>query len=462
MSHKFFQEKFFLILFCGILSQSLVGCAVQDATSTNTVGTDASPTATPAPTGAGGATSDYFEVTIVQNENYESVISKDGDGSTPCRVTASGQDILCIVDMHELDMWARTIQLNDTMPDSVCEYRGFLPYYYQVAPVGFAPTQVEYELDASDVLLSHDPDGAGPIAGVADIWYYFPSVGWRTHAAIFGSTAQSASDVRCPWDYSATDCGKNCCYGKYDKHTILNGVVTDSNGQDWGGKYGDCFDGPAIYDSSVTKSLSGIPLYTITNVDTGGYSNIFKLDHGYSNATNIRKANYFNPTDHPQSGSTPDVPSQFLAASLFYSSHTATHSGYFQYDCLDAGKEVTARIRVLIREWNTKSELLKLLAGDTTADPDVSTNETALTQTDTFPAPALAPNNDISDWKDIQAVVDAAPAGTYDYQVYGFADLTADPDGGGALVAHPIDDFLFWDVDYYVGFTCTDNDKTED
>jgi hypothetical protein len=175
----------------------------------------------------------------------------------------------------------------------------------------------------------------------------------------------------------------------------------------------------------------------------------------------VRKANYFNPDDHPQSGATPDVPSAFLGAADFYDSHKASHTGYFQYDCLNANREVTSRIRVVIREWNTKGELLALLAGDATADSDVTTTEGGLDQDDGFPAPDPGPDNDFLDWKDYQDLVTLGS--DVNYRDFGFADLTVDPDSGApGLSASAITNFLFHDVDYLLGFTCSEDETGDD
>ncbi len=456
----------FLFLFLALLSAFVVSsCAVEETadTSADTADGDDSDdvaddgTIGEVPTGSAAATSEYFEVTVVENINYLTQISKNGDGSTECRVLASGEDILCIVDMHELDLWFRVVQLNDTMPEDLCEYRQFMPYFYNSVPVGAAPTAVLYEVDGDNVIQARDPDGAGDATATADIWYYFSGIGWRTHEFLFGTAARSSDALKCPWDYTErSNCGKNCCFGPYYKTVITPEDVADG-WEEWPGEYGNCFAGPAMDSEHPKDPSTGMPMFLISNVDQGGLSNIFKVDLSFNNGFgNINKANYFNPDEHPQTGAIPDVPGTFLAARDLYNNSRLSHSGYFQYDCLNSNEEVTARIRVMIREWNTKDQLLALLAGTLTADPDVAGTETDLTAPDTYPRPNPGPYGDRADWKDYKLAADAAP-NSWNYRAFGFADFSADPDAGGPYTAGTAADYLFFNSEMYVGYICDEN-----
>jgi len=74
---------------------------------------------------------------------------------------------------------------------------------------------------------------------------------------------------------------------------------------------------------------------------------------------------------------------------------------FYTFECLDHNSEVVSRIDVMIREWNTKTQLLLGASGN----PDVTGFESA-----PFATRAL---NDYCDWKDFGA--DEAVCDDFDY-----------------------------------------------
>ncbi len=400
MSNRF--KLLFLFFLAGVLS----GCAVEHPTtssSESTSGDDGEIENVPS--------TDTFAVAVNTNENYDIVISREGDGSTTCSA-ASGEDVLCVVDIEELDLYYHGLTLNDALPGDLCDYRGFLPYFYQRAPIGYMPSIVIHEVDDEGNILSVDPDaitGIGSSAAAADIWYYING-DWVRHNTLYGSSALTDTNMRCPNDYTNvwTD-GQNCCYGTYTRIARVNDgsdITTTTTTPSWGAltNLANCFEGPGI-DDYTHKLNTGLPAYLISAVDpTDGLSNTFEVTAPIQKTAihqhQVYAASYFEPSRHSSDAPTPTR--VLRSTGLWYSTYIARQSAYFIYDCLDHAREITARIRVLVREWNLQSELEKLLAGDNTATPDThDTFETGPGQDDNHPTNDLSPHNDFRDWDDL-------------------------------------------------------------
>jgi len=360
-------------------------------------------------------------------------ISKNGDGKTAC-AAADGEDVLCVVDIPELDLWAHGYKLTDTVPASVCSYIGFVPYYFNIAPFGaVSPTGVTYATDA-DSNIADVPGALG-----TDIYYYIPAQsaggavpGWTAHATLFGTAAATPADMRCPYDYTdIIEDGKNCCRGTYALTTIDSDGAVSSTLPDWPGKEANCFDGPAMVSTHPKDDTFGLPVYLTTTVPTTGLSTNFSMTSRYksfvrTSATgwqldNTFMSNYFSKAQHSTiGGAVGDVPAACQPARFLYPRNLIDSSCYYQYDCLDTNFEVKARIRVSVREWNLRSELLLLLAGSS-ANSDSTGNETPPSQSssDTSPTPSAGPKNDFLDWYD----VDGAASYLRPYTSFGFTTL---------------------------------------
>lgn len=133
------------------------------------------------------------------------------------------------------------------------------------------------------------------------------------------------------------------------------------------GKYAgltsNCFSSSELADFPI--GTNGIPTIKlapnsilgelVNRVIKGFYAN----SGNYPFISNVRIANYFLPSDftHP----TTNVLLQnngILTAPIAFDSQVSTPTNpYYQYTCFDAGREIKARIRVLVRKWNTVAEL---------------------------------------------------------------------------------------------------------
>jgi len=399
-----------------MLANFLSGCAA-DSVATNSVdGGDDGEIEQPAST-------ETFNVTVNTSTNYHVQISRNGDYSggafTSC-VADEGEDILCIVDMYEMDMYMRGYTLNVGFSPDLCKYAGFYPYFFNNAPFGRAPTKVFYEEDADGVLIAPATDVPSDLATIIaaesvgdrpDIWYKMAGT-WYSHKQLYNEQADSSEDLACLWDYAQIDTDyPNCCEGDYDLIVRSDGETNDSR-PSWGGKIGNCFWGPGIKEyASQSGSLdySGMPVYKIYSVDpTDGATDTFKTsapqtmisEVGYGQ---VYAANYYKASEHSSNvpAATAVVGQSIYTAYQFLSNSSA----HYQYDCYDQAMEVKARIRVVAREWNDYAEFLAFIGGDTSADPDTGNGvqETSPDQDsgDTSIAPDHSYVNDFADWKDL-------------------------------------------------------------
>jgi len=428
---KLFQLLFVVVM--GVSLSLVSGCALQEAaTNGDDDGDD---------DGDGGdddgeivnePSTTNFEVQVNTSTKWRVTISKNGDGSTPCRAVA-GQDVFCVVDMPELDMFFRGFKMNDALPGSMCKYRAFRPYFYNIAPVGLEPTSVFYEVDGDDVLVAPGPtvpadldSAADSVAEAdrADIWYKIAGA-WFYHAQLYGDRATGADAVRCPFDYTnvtSVPNGRNCCKGKYYLMTRNGeGTVANSN-EEWGGNLANCFEGPGI-DSYEFKLEDNLPRKVITDVDPdsgllSSFTVAAPITKDELDQPQIYASNFYVDDDHGD-----DVP----AAAKVIENYRAWNSAHYVYECLDAHQEVKARIRVVAREWNLLAEYDKLLAG-TASNPDSLSDEDPLSNSEEDSvADPESPINDYCDWKDITSGAGGGCIGRggVGYTAFGFADLSA-------------------------------------
>lgn len=298
-----------------------------------------------------------FNITVQPDANYTYTMHR-GTGistdiwTTPCKIepTAIGadRDITCVVEAHELDLYFFGIGLRFNVPPSMCNYViQRLPYFYRYLP------------------------GVGPANA------YDNTNGTTTNNGVpAGSKA-----VSCNYNYSLSN-GPNCCEGNYTLYTYSDdsASATDkvvATAGKWGGKASNCLAGPAITLAKAFSPISGFPLDTLfyiegVGINTGYFVNSPLKANLYSN---VNAANYFKAAEH--------VLSRPLATTAIGYPQTQL---YHEFLCLDRAKEISASIKVMVREWNTSSELLLGAAGNS----DV-------TGTESYGAPI----NDQEDYKDL-------------------------------------------------------------
>jgi hypothetical protein len=298
-----------------------------------------------------------FNISVQPDSKYTYTIHK-GTGistdvwTTPCRIdpsaTGADRDITCIVEAEELDLYFFGIGLRFNVPPSMCNYvLQKLPYFYRYRP------------------------GVGPVNA------YDNTNGTTTN----GGLPAGSKAVTCSYDYSASG-GPNCCEGDYTLYTYSDDPdsavdqVAATAGK-WGGKASACLSGPGMTLATSFSSVTGFPFNTIFYIEGVGINSGYFIDPSISTAlySNINAANYFAAADH--------VLSRPLATTAVGFPDTQL---YHEFLCLDRSKEISASIKVMIREWNTAAELVLGAAGN----PDLTGSESYGT-----------PINDYNDLKDI-------------------------------------------------------------
>ena len=297
-----------------------------------------------------------FNITVQPDSKYTYTMHK-GTGistdiwTTPCRIDAAAtggdRDITCIVEAHELDLYYFGIGLRFNVPPSMCNFVvQKLPYYYRYRP------------------------------GIGAVNSYDNMNGTTTN----GGMPAGTKSPKCQFDYS-TGGGPNCCDGDYtlytysdDSTSAIDKVVATQ--MKWGGKASACLHGPGMSLAKGFSPISGYPLDTLFYIEGVGINIGYFLTPGLSSSlySNVYAANYFKAADHvllrPLSTTAVGYPNTQL---------------YHEFLCLDRAKEISASIKVMVREWNTAAEILTGAAGN----PDVTGTESYGT-----------PINDNEDFKD--------------------------------------------------------------
>ncbi|MEK6579477.1 MAG: hypothetical protein AABZ55_09660, partial [Bdellovibrionota bacterium] len=163
-------------------------------------------------------------------------------------------------------------------------------------------------------------------------------------------SANADNTLHCEWDHTKDRIAANCCSGKYQLTTRysnagvggcaapINTVVSFA---DWGGSPGACFDGPGAHDpanplSKGPVTVGGFPK-TDYFFDTSGVGinsewkvgAPLKLEKG----TNLFLANYYTP--------------------LNPAAKPTAYGQPWTFSCRDSAFDITARIRVYVRSWDT-------------------------------------------------------------------------------------------------------------
>lgn len=302
----------------------------------------------------GGVPEHTFGIAVPASVEYPTRLRVLGTKDTPCALPVapySGQgglanDIHCVLDMDELDVFVEGVTFDIVVPQGGCDYVLYSPYLYESWQTGTGPTTVSYTVQ---------PDGT------------------------FSDEVNSQNGVpACAFDYSHTNVGgPNCCGGTYTLTvtSAQTGKKTTSVA-DWGGISAKCFDGAAFLRDGVVVDPSGYPEDPIYAVKRAAQT--IPIHHkGLSDTyppINVPLANYWN--EGASSGSTPPAALTGPGARQNY-----------QLLCLDNADEILGRITFDVREWNEKAQL------EQDGDPDTSGTEPYY----------AAPINDFLDWADLAA-----------------------------------------------------------
>jgi hypothetical protein len=329
---------------------------------------------------------------IASNAFAQSHTRTLADFSTPCEIPAGtvDQDLVCIIDMKEQDIYFQGLRLNYNAPDDMCDYLVRQTYWYYNNEIGEGPSSIvtSATFDGTDTYNPGVPaqctvDGFGP---------------FDCDSGVFNDLDISVDDegkvdVSCVYDHTASD-GPNCCLGKYQLTTIENHIASGGDNtseiqkKTWGGSVAACIGGAGRTDWDL-KDREGYPLAIIQSTTFSGSGDdrmpIEGLNAIYSVkpimqttlGSSMAIANYFDfGGSHLHSG----IVDLGLTSILPYfidpledRDGTDIGSGHpaYEFQCRNTAGEVRNRISVFVRDWDDKDEFDTYIASSgASGDPD--------------------------------------------------------------------------------------------
>jgi hypothetical protein len=256
----------------------------------------------------------------------------------PCTVTLDGtpegyDDLECLYDIAELDLYGFGLQFDLNVPEGACDYLAYNHYMYEVWEVGYGPAEVSYTIDEDGNIID-------------------------------GENSQNGDPV-CEFNYSLQNPEfPNCCLGTYTETVTVideDGSTADTvtPNQSWEGLPSSCYGGAAFIDPEATFTIDGWPTGKLVPLDKAGYQKRFVFPYlSATFYTNVPLANYYDPDDHD--GSMPAG----LAADWAQPEYT--------FVCLDHAYEVLGKLTLVVREWNEEEEFYASGDPETTGSEPVT------------------------------------------------------------------------------------------
>lgn len=355
---------------------------------------------------------------------------KSGDWASQCKVdldstNPADRDITCVVESTELDLMHLGMNIEYNVPAHVkCPYAATMaPYFFQ------------YEPPRNDSADATPP--AKPHIEPAYVEYTLNSDAGSMSVAGYYDTGKAKANpyikyinggYSCAYNYAPY--GPNCCEGDYTELAITTagGVTTKvMSTKNWGGLRANCLNGPAL--TLNPRGASGWPAVLVWRMkeqlggqSVGSENNSFQSPLEILGAVNFKlaattPAKNFGSFDIPglitkgfgttrylatyKAGAS--VPRAFSDVLNYYETQyppgypwrsNYADPRYYTMICADYGFEITARIKLWIREWNTYSELQSAVTN--LAEPNAGEDNKSGNETD-YPT---FPNHDFYDWED--------------------------------------------------------------
>lgn len=236
--------------------------------------------------------------------------------SEECRI-GNGRtfpDILCVLEVNEDDLHYGRINLEYQIPGT-CSFARINPYSFYAYEAGQGPaTSTREILDTGEIV-----DGVNSRAGVP----------------------------YCAYDHTSEN-GPNCCVGTYQEQTLEHfadgSSVHTQTKRSWGGKVANCLSGPAM--QTQAKNAYGFPQASINYISGSGILDTLPLDFTQNYRSNVFWANFYQPSDH-SFGLPPGLRKPNISSGLSFLPQDT-----YEFSCVDGGRELKQRIRILVREWN--------------------------------------------------------------------------------------------------------------
>lgn len=240
--------------------------------------------------------------------------------SESCRLEKNSpkNDLLCVLEIEELDLAFNDLEFMLNVPGDMCAYTSYSPYFFMQYEAGKGPTEVSYTTDEN--------------GNVVD-----------------GAHTQNGMPV-CAYNYTEKG-GPNCCEGKYNftskNMSLVPPEVTTEYGLDWGGDASQCVAGP---DENIVKDKNNVPTADIRyTADTGATINYaFRNPISSDMISNVKTSNFIDPIDFIN-----NRPKAFLPVKAGDGKTKINPNLYHTWSCLDRSQELRARIRLMVRDWKS-------------------------------------------------------------------------------------------------------------
>jgi hypothetical protein len=310
------------------------------------------------------------------------------------------EDIVCWLDVEENDLHFNGINLAITVKPGTCDYIGFNPYYFWKWQPGIS--------SSSKVIIRTGEE-----------------------SCIGDDTDPTPSSQTCAYDYSNSE-GPNCDQGYYtsrvfskvtststdDPPVTTETCVAEDTIAECGGLYRNCYGGggtqseflvndhPAelIIPSLESGYDNRTAAWSFTAPITSGfYTNLYLANYLKQCTNDIPGANRFTYKTSPELFGFSKNSGIDIAAAKGTSHAVDPFRGnnpYYGFTCYDRAKDVKARIRVIVREWDRRFSSTD--AGLIKGNPDLVHTEPLMDY------PSWPENdfdfgdwNDFSDWQDL-------------------------------------------------------------
>lgn len=313
----------------------------------------------------------FFFVGVDSEVNDIAHVHQEGLFGTACSIdpNSSLQDIKCIVDAPEAELYMHGLSLKYNVPPGMCRFLQRKPYWFWNHEVGYGPSAIEVNVTVTDGAVTASSCRFNGSTGAF--------VSCDSNIEAYVNTSAATPVIKCVYDHSDSEYGKNGCLGSYtltiNTTTIASGPPpTTSNSTSvsvvsWGGREGDLIGGAGRTNWELGADGLPITLYTpahlgLLNQSYTVTAPIDSSDWGILDGDRIRNtaaevANYYSPAMNTHRGyligDTYNTPYAFDPVDDFSGSPIRGTNDSYLFNCVDQAHEILHRVRVYVREWDT-------------------------------------------------------------------------------------------------------------
>lgn len=301
----------------------------------------------------------------------------------PCGIdkdSTANEDITCIIEMPEADIFAKNIVLQHNIPENMCRYLYRVPYTFYNYESGVGPSSIVIDTiitrnasnDITGTSYSCNIDGLGADPGCANAATTLLELKDL-------NVAQTTPSYKCIYDHTDTSGLPNCCVGNYTlvQNTIDPlGNTSSSQNLSWNSDTklpDECYSGsgminPLVSADGKTKMRPGSGLVEFAQNSINSKHTLLAPNNFLSipieSRANMINANFYGQAaDHIHTGFvdlvTTSTKPYFISPidDRSGSSISSTNDGY-TYICYDQAFEIKHRITAYVRDWDTYQDFV--------------------------------------------------------------------------------------------------------